>query len=436
VHSLTSTSTKRSRVENKVRHPRRAEWLQSLGQMAGGVAHDVNQTLTLIAGHAELGLRALGEEPLDLARAREALLAIGRAANASAEVTRRLLAPGRSGEAADPEPIDLTELFREVVSFTAPRWRSGAAGEGRAIAVSIEVEGAPFVIGQAAELREALTNLIFNAVDAMPRGGTIRLGARRVGEWVEVELSDTGVGMSPEIAERIFEPFFTTKGDQGTGLGLAQVAQTVTRHGGQVSVSSAPGRGTAFRLSLPTGPAVRSRPPAPLLTGRPAQETPCLRVMVVDDEPAVAETLALLLEDEGHRVTVALSAGEALDLLEALPIDLVISDQLLGDGLTGVELAVEVRSRWPLTRAALLTAWSTPLSRPYVDAVGLEAVLDKPYRLEQIRALVGKVADQLDKGADRPRSAAQPQPPSPERDDGPVTSAASWTDASIVTAPA
>jgi CheY-like chemotaxis protein len=268
----------------------------------------------------------------------------------------------------------------------------------------------------------------------MPGGGTIRLSARRLGEWVEVEVSDTGVGMQPEVAEKVFEPFFTTKGEAGTGLGLAQVAQTVKRHGGQVGVSSAPGRGTAFRLSLPTGPAVRSRPPPPPPSGRPTLESPCLRVMVVDDEPAVAETLALLLEDEGHLVILAMSAGEALGQLEGRAVDLVISDQLLGDGLTGVELAAEVRRRWPRTRVALLTAWSTPLSRPYVDAVGLEAVLDKPYRLEQIRALVGKVAAQLSQEPDRPHGSAPPQPPSPERCDGPAPAAAVGPDPLVVRA--
>ena len=297
--------------------------------MAGGVAHDVNQALTLIAGHAELGLRALGEDPVDLARARDALAAIAHAASGSAELTRRLLEPGQDAEPAEPERIEL------------------------------------------AELREALTNLIFNAVDALP-----------------------GVGMTPEVRARVFEPFFTTKGSAGTGLGLAQVAGAAERHGGQVTVWSTPGGGTTFRLSLPASPGWRPQP-VRFSRPRPAAEPTRLRVLVVDDDPAVAEMLALLLEDEGHAVVVALSAAEALASLAGRPFDLVISDHLLGEGATGLELAAEVRRRWPATPVALLTAWASPLGRRSVDAAGLAAVLEKPYRIEQIRALVARVAGGL-----------------------------------------
>src|SRR5438876_7689252 len=147
--------------------------------MAGGMAHDVNQTLTLIAGHAELGLHRLGDDPIDLARAREALEAIGRAAVVGADVTRRLLVSGHDEAVAPLDVVDLTELMREVARFTSPRWRTGAAAEGRAVRLVIEAEDDPQARGSAADLREALTNLIFNAVDALPRGGTIRLRAMR-----------------------------------------------------------------------------------------------------------------------------------------------------------------------------------------------------------------------------------------------------------------
>jgi CheY-like chemotaxis protein/anti-sigma regulatory factor (Ser/Thr protein kinase) len=359
--------------------------------MAGGVAHDVNQTLTLIAGHAELGMRALGEDPVDVARVRDALAAIARAASGSAELTRRLLEPGQDAEPAEPQAIELAELLRDVARFTSPRWRSSAAGEGRAIRVAVEVDGDPIVVGWLAELREALTNLIFNAVDALPRGGTIHLRGRRAGDLVDIEVVDTGVGMTPEVRARVFEPFFTTKGATGTGLGLAQVAGMAERHGGQVAVWSKPGGGTTFRLSLPASPGRRPRP-APFSRPRPAAEPIGLRVLVVDDEPAVAETLALLLEDEGHSVAVALSAAEALASLAGRPFDLVISDHLLGEGATGLELAAEVRRRWPATPVALLTAWGSPLGRRSVDSAGLAAVLEKPYRIEQIRALTARVA--------------------------------------------
>jgi CheY-like chemotaxis protein len=359
--------------------------------MAGGVAHDVNQTLTLIAGHAELALRALGDDTPDVARARDALTAIARAASDGAALTRRLLASGQPAEPAEPEAIGLAELLRDVARFTEPRWRSGAAGEGRAIRLSVEVDGEPVVVGWLGDLREALTNLIFNAVDALPLGGTIRLRGRRVGDLVDVEVVDNGVGIAANVRARVFEPFFTTKGSAGTGLGLAQVALTAERHGGQVAVSSAPGGGTTVRLSLPASPGARPRP-IPFSRPRPAPAPAALRILVVDDEPSVGETLALLLEDDGHAVSVAMSAAEALDLLEGRRVDLVISDHLLGEGVTGVDLAAVIRRRWPGTPVALLTAWGTPLGRRPVDADGLAGVLAKPYHMEQIRALIARVA--------------------------------------------
>src|SRR5207244_4108786 len=148
------------------------------------------------------------------------------------------------------------------------------------------------IAASAASLREALTNLVFNAIDALPRGGVIRLRVRRRDECVEVEVSDSGIGMSPEVQRRIFEPFFTTKGERGTGLGLSMVFAIVQRYGGKIDVQSGPGRGTTFRLRFPPRAATEASPPT-VQASQPAVKP--LRVLAVDDEPGLGRIVELML---------------------------------------------------------------------------------------------------------------------------------------------
>jgi CheY-like chemotaxis protein len=278
----------------------------------------------------------------------------------------------------------------DVVRLTAPRWRDAAQAAGAPVRVSVNLElaGDDEVMGWSASLREALTNLVFNALDAMPRGGDLQLGVRSVGAMVAVEVIDTGAGMPPDVAARIFEPFFTTKGERGTGLGLAMVYGIVERHGGQITVDSAPGRGSTFRLTFPAAaPAGDSAP-----RGAAPQGIKPLRVLAVDDEPALGRMAALMLAPDGHSVVVATSAEEALERLAAEPFDLVISDVGMGAGLNGWELAELVRLHYPGVRFALATGWGAQIDPDEARALGVCAVLPKPYRLADMRALASPPA--------------------------------------------
>ncbi|HZQ97824.1 MAG TPA: ATP-binding protein [Chloroflexota bacterium] len=359
---------------------------RALGQLAGGVAHDVNQSLGIIAGYGEIAFAALsGPEP-DLARAREGLELVTRAAMDAGETVSRLLRFTRSAPDGPSTRVDVGDVLADVAKLTAPAWRDRARAKGRQITVEVATTGDTAIVGWAARLREALTNLVLNAVDALPSGGTIRLSARRIEGDVVVSVSDDGVGMTPEVQAHVFEPFFTTKGERGTGLGLAMVFGIVEQHGGRIDVTSSPGRGTTFTIRMPAAPseAVAPMPRSRAVYGRP------LRVLAVDDEPALARMVALMMGQQGHQVGVATSAEAALGRLADEPFDVVISDLGMGNGMTGWELLDEVRRRWPHVRFVLATGWGAEIDAEAAHRRGADAVIAKPYRIADLnRAAVG-----------------------------------------------
>ena len=242
------------------------------------------------------------------------------------------------------------------------------------------------MVGWPARMREALTNLVLNAVDALPRGGTIRLSARRVDDEVVVAVADTGVGMSAEVQAHLFEPFFTTKGERGTGLGLAMVFGIVEQHSGRIDVVSQSDRGTTFTMRLPAAP------PEVVVQLSPLQSpgTRTLRILAVDDEPALARMVALMMKQQGHHTAVADSGEAALARLAVEPFDVVISDLGMGRGMTGWELVDEVRRRWPEVRFVLATGWGAEIDPDAARRRGVDAVIAKPYRVAELnRVAVG-----------------------------------------------
>jgi CheY-like chemotaxis protein len=279
-------------------------------------------------------------------------------------------------------------MVREAAQLTAPRWRDVAQADGRPINLHIEAEGQPTIHGSPGQLRELMTNLIFNAVDALPTGGTIRLRVFAEGGQGIVEVVDSGLGMSAEVQARAFEPFFTTKGEGGTGLGLAMVFGIVEQHGGHIDVRSAPGDGTtinmAFPLLDPSLDAEPSLPPAVLEPLRP------LRVLVVDDEPMMTRAVARMLKPSGHLVTVAGSGEEAVEKLSEQTFDVVLSDMGMGAGMNGWELADQVKRRWPTVRFMLATGWGAAINPGEARARSVQAVLAKPYQLADLLKALAK----------------------------------------------
>jgi CheY-like chemotaxis protein len=242
-------------------------------------------------------------------------------------------------------------------------------------------------------------NLVFNAVDALPAGGEIRLVAAQRGAHVEVAVSDDGEGMPAEVRARVFEPFFTTKGEGGTGLGLSQVFGIVEQHGGHVAVDSAAGRGTTVRLVFPRGlPARGDRARGVPARGSGLEGAPrALRILAVDDEPTLAGLLAHMLHRDGHAVAVAHSGEAALEVLDRGPFDLVVSDLGMG-GISGWDLAEQVRARRPGLPFVLATGWGAEIDPDEARRRGVAAVLAKPYRLADLR----RVVRDIDPATERP----------------------------------
>ena len=381
----------------------RAEKLRALGEMAGGIVHDLNQNLNLIVGHAQIALRGLAdpasERPAS-AELHELLAIIAQSALEGAEKLRRLQTFTKPADDQPPERFELGELMRETAQLTSPRWKDMPQAQGRPIRLLLEVEGDTSMIGRPVAVREALTNLVFNAVDAMPEGGTLRLSVVRQDGHVVAEIADNGTGMTPEVRARMSEPFFTTKGAGGTGLGLVNVFGTVESHDGRVEVDTAPGRGTTFRLLVPAAPYLAPTAPAPGATeggasgplprarDGAARPTRPQRILVVDDEPKICRMVLRMLQPGGHQVVEAYSAEGGLGHLQSGHFDLVISDLGLGTGMNGWEFAERVRDQYPRTRFVLATGWGGSIDEERAKAFNVAGIVGKPYSIEALMAVV------------------------------------------------
>ena len=385
-------ATERKQAEQRAELMARSEKLRALGQMASGVAHDLNQSLALIAGYGGLARQSL-EAQGDPRAAREHLATVVQAALDGGETVKRLLNFSQQRSESPSERIDLGNVLQEVVRLTAPQWRDASQAEGRLIEARIDQAGMVVIEGWAHTLREALTNLVFNAVDAMPQGGVMRLSARAVDKRVIVEVSDTGVGMPADVRTRIFEPFFTTKGERGTGLGLAQVYGIVQQHRGEISVQTAHGKGTTFRLVFSAAVPV---PPSTRAVDSPPDSAPLpLRILAVDDEPALARMISLMLGKHGHQVAVRTSGEAALECIEQQEFDLLITDLGLGSGINGWQVVEHVRRRCPEMPVLLATGWGAGIDPAEAEARGASAIISKPYAAEHLRGVVARISGEI-----------------------------------------
>ena len=355
----------------------RTEKLRALGEMASGVAHDFNNLLSSILGRAQLLMRRV-EDP----KLRQWLQVIERAATDGARTVRRIQEFARIRRDQPFVAVDLNRVVQDALEVTQSRWQEDAESRGVTIRVTTDLTPVPSVSGDPAELREVLTNLILNAVDAMPEGGTLTLATRADETTVSLSVSDTGTGMTPDVQPRIFDPFFTTKGPSGTGLGLSITYGIVSRHGGQIRVESAEGQGTTFHLTFPVS-TVEAEPP------RAAALEPVapLRCLVVDDEQPVLEVLGDVLAAGGHSAVLVADGAEAIRRFKAEPFDIVFTD-LAMPGVNGWQVARAVKDQAPSVPVLLVTGWGVELSPDELRGKGIDAVLSKPVQFEEILAAV------------------------------------------------
>lgn len=385
-----TVQTRTAQLENAVRqlketqhHVLQQERLHALGTMASGVTHDFNNALSVIIGFGEMALREC-ETKSDTTAMERYLRPMVVAALDGAKVVTRLREFYRPGGHQEPtQPVDLNQLVEQAIAITEPKWKSQRLSEGVRIAIRTDLGEIPAATGDAAELREALANLVFNAVDAMPNGGTITLRTWLQDDRVMLVITDTGIGMSAEVKKRCLDPFFTTKGERGTGLGLAMVYGIVERHGGTLTIDSELGRGTSFTLSLPeyipcgTVPEQMS----------PAAASP-LHVLIADDQPLLCEILAEYLKNDCHSVVVAHDGRDALKKFEHERFDLVITDQAMPE-MTGNQLAQAIKKRSPQTPVILLTGFGEATGE---GAQIIDEVLSKPVSLVDLRQALVRAA--------------------------------------------
>jgi PAS domain S-box-containing protein len=346
--------------------------LAAVGQLAAGVMHDVNNALNPIMAAAYL-LEANAQKPDSV---RDYAQRIAKAAETGAATAARVGRFIRQEplQGVRDELVDLSILSDEVVDMTRPMWAERA--RGGQIQLKRELTPGAYVRGIAGEIREALLNLVQNALDAMQSGGTLGLRTRIDGDLVELEVSDSGVGMTAEVRERAFEPFFTTKGQMGTGLGLAEVYGIVKRHRGQVEIESQPGQGTQVRIRLP-----RALKPASTPLKERTKPKISRRVLLVEDHTDSREFMTALLDLEGHRVTPVTSVQEALEKLESpagAEFDVLVTDIGLPDA-SGWDLIPKARALRPRLRIGVVTGWEGHNA----PSEGADFMLRKPIRTSE-----------------------------------------------------
>ena len=351
----------------------RADKLRALGQLASGVAHDFNNSLAAILGRAQLLRRQVGDPALV-----RNLDIIQTAAEDAAATVRRIQTFARKSAVKEFELVDVAGLVHDAIEITRTRWQNEARVRGLEYEVKLDAAPGQYSYGSASELREVFVNLIVNAVDAMPRGGKLLITCHRIEGRLQLHFSDNGVGMPEDVQQKIFEPFFSTKGAHGTGLGLSVSYSIIERHSGSISVVSKPGNGSRFTIDLPAATVEGSEDLSDALS-----DAPSLRILVVDDERPVRETLAEMLVAVNHKVELAGSGQEAIEKMRARAFDFVFTDLAMPD-MDGWETARLIRKGWPSVKIVLVTGYGPTTNPPAGEEELVDAIIGKPFDFAQV----------------------------------------------------
>jgi len=356
--------------------------METLGRMTMGVAHDLNNLLSGLIGHIEL-LKDQVERASLTDSIRPSIETIETTAEDGASLIDKLQRYIRHDTQQHFEPLNLNDLIEECITLTEPYWYNEPRRQGIEISVKTSLQDVPDILGAPSELREVFVNLILNAVQAMPDGGTLRFktSTTNAGQ-VRIQVTDTGIGMSDEVQQNIFEPLFTTKGDEGTGMGLAASYGIIQEHEGTIDVSSEPGEGTQFTLTFPPAdgdPAPVEPPPTE------PSEPESVSVLVVDDEEMVRSTVTRLLSLNGHEVDRASSGSKALTMFSDTDYDIVFTDFGMPE-MTGAELSRELKERAPDLPVVLLTGYTE--TEKAIDEV--DGILSKPFKRDELEATIQK----------------------------------------------
>ncbi len=364
----------------------REEKLRALGSMAAGIAHDFNNLLMAILGNVELLQMELKDTKYE-----DRLKKIEASVNDGAETIKRIQAfvKGKNGKNdVSEQSVLISEVIEEAIQFTKPLWKDECEKKG--IYISVETELAEGLMANISpyELREVLVNIILNAIEAMPQGGKILIKSYEQDEMAVIEVRDTGSGIDQDVLPHIFDPYFSTKDTGSAGLGLSIVYGLVSNVGGSVEAFSEKGCGTTFKILLPCANPKESleekeNDPGPL-------EEKGIKILVIDDEPQIAELTALMLESLGHQVVSCNDPQEAIGLVEQEEFHLVLTD--LGmPGISGWEIASKIREVSPKTHVVMMTGWGASFKEEDLKEKGIDALLSKPFRLNDMVRVLSKL---------------------------------------------
>jgi len=379
--------TEKKEIEGKLIQ---AEKLKSLGELAGGVAHDFNNVLAAILGRAQLLKMGL-EPPSDKKEKRksvfelkECLEVIENAAKDGAETVRRIQEfARRRADDKNFETVDINELLNQSLEFTRVKWKNQAEKQGIKINIQKELSPLPSSTGCASELREVFTNLINNAVDAMPNGGHIKIKTFKKDNFISVEIVDTGVGIPKTIRDKIFDPFFTTKGLQSTGLGMSVSYGIINRHQGTISVDSVEGKGTTFTITFPILEKGKKEEKVNIIL----EEQRKARILVIEDQKEVRDTLTAILKNSGHEVEVASDGRKGIELFEKKEFDLVLTDLGMPE-MSGWQVAEKVKSINGRIPVAIITGWNIEMNEREMKNKWVDLIIYKPFEVNQVLRLV------------------------------------------------
>lgn len=367
------------------------EKLRALGEMAGGVAHDFNNVLGTILGRTQLLLREMRDT-----RWLEYLKQIEQVTLAGAKTVQKLQNFTRISSRGQFENIDLRHIIADAIETTKPRWKDDCQRQGISIELNSEIKELYPILGNRSELIEAVSNLILNAVDALPKGGRINISAYMDKMRAAIKVEDNGIGMADATLNRVFYPFFTTKGIKNTGMGLAVVYGIVTRHKGEVDVSSKLGEGTTCILYFPT--AAKTEPKA--IEAIETEQEIQAKILFIDDDENIRDVMRDMLEFLNHEVVLATSGEEGVELFKKGDFDMVMTD--LGmSGISGwevVKICKSIRSHIPVI---MVSGWGNQIDDEMVGQSYLDGIMAKPFEINKIKNLIQEVlANRPDKSVD------------------------------------
>jgi len=358
-----------------------SERIGALGRMASGVAHDFNNVLAAILGRTELMIM----NPADTGEVEKGLRIVHKAALEGADTVRRIQEFTRVAKQKEFKKLQVGDIVHDAVRMTEPRWKDQSQRDGIKIDVSVEINSRSFIAGSITDLREALINIMFNAIDAMPDGGKLCLKTYDSDNDVCISVSDTGIGIEPEIIDSIFEPFFTNKGVGHPGLGLSVTYGIISRHEGKISVSSTQHTGSTIVIKLPIYIEKKQEQKAVVTPS----ESRKANVLVIDDEETIRDLLANILRRFKHSVNQAPDGMTGIEMFRSEKYDIVFTDLGMPE-ISGWEVAQRIKTINPNVTIILITGWGVELAENELKERKIDAVVAKPFQINQILEVVSE----------------------------------------------